>query len=353
MALTIPTAQNNPTWPAQAVLDSTDLQASYLLGQSIGVISGFALTGISGGSSIVSGTLSAGSFTISGNVTNIASTNFVTNSASIGDRRDIVIASGSTVSVIAGTPSSIANWSVNSAVNPPIKPAIPSNSVILGEVYVPGTSAFTTPTTGWYVDKTAVYNNALSSYGGTISGTLAVTSGLTVGGNAVIASGTSAGGDLANTYPNPNIQGAYLLVSYSGQTTVSGNLSVGTFIVPFNKVEYSGGGARQPSINTSTGVMTVNKTGIYQIQYTTTMLSGSAVIETGITVSGAPNIVWWGSGGSAALSGGAMFTGNIVLPLSSGTQIYISVGTSTATTAQLYGQAFHYTWCSLAYLGLQ
>ena len=159
MALIVPEAQNNPTWPAQAVLDNTDLNALYLLGQATGVISGFQLSGnlTSPSSTVISGNLASGTYTISGNNTNVSANPFQTPAASTGDRRDIVVASGTTVSVIQGTAITIAGWNNGSIVDPPVKPAVPAGCVLLAEIYVPGTAAFTAVSNTWYTDKTAIY----------------------------------------------------------------------------------------------------------------------------------------------------------------------------------------------------
>ena len=159
MALIIPESQNNPTWPAQAVLDNTDLNALYLLGQATGVISGFQLSGslTNPSSTVISGNITSGTYSISGTYTSVSAAGFQTLAASTGDRRDIVIASGTTVSVVQGTAITIAGWNNGSVVDPPVKPAVPSGTMLIGEIYVPGTAAFTAISNTWYTDKTAIF----------------------------------------------------------------------------------------------------------------------------------------------------------------------------------------------------
>ncbi len=72
------------------------------------------------------------------------------------DRRDIVVANSSAVvSIIEGTPCTVAGWTPISGVLPPVKPAIPALSVILGEIYVASTT--TSITSANITDKTTLY----------------------------------------------------------------------------------------------------------------------------------------------------------------------------------------------------
>ena len=62
-----------------------------------------------------------------------------------------MINNAGTVSVVAGTPCTVAGWSRTSTALPPVKPAIPANSIVLAEVYVANTT--TTVASGNIIDK--------------------------------------------------------------------------------------------------------------------------------------------------------------------------------------------------------
>lgn len=164
MALTMPTVESAPTFDAQAVPDATDWAALAAGVDQTGVLSGGAVTPHTGTDmavnvadlyAVVQGT----SYFLA------ATTNIAIANASTSDRRDIVIftpgigieTSGSGTAHSAackGVPASISSWSFAASVAPPVKPPIPSGSVLLREVYVAGSS--TAITTTCLVDKTVI-----------------------------------------------------------------------------------------------------------------------------------------------------------------------------------------------------
>jgi len=187
----MPQAQDNPTWPAQAVPDSTDFAVITAGEAGHGIINGLATTVASASAYTYKATVATGTFTVSGVAYSLGSATTVTGViAGAGDRKDLVsINSAGTVTLTTGTTSIVTNWQTTSVINPPIKPSIPSNNVALAEIYVPGSGSYTTPAATWVTDKSLVL---LTS-------------------NAV-TSGSAAGGDLTGTYPNP----AFAAVGTSG-----------------------------------------------------------------------------------------------------------------------------------------
>lgn len=142
-----PTYQNSGAYPAQAVIDGTDLTA-ITTGVSLnGVVSGCAVSPRSPATMGVS--VAAGTVIINGGLLPVAGGNVSISAASSGDRRDIVwaaLVSGSmTVGSTAGTPSASSYWQFVTQGTPPVKPATPAGAVLLAEVYVVGTG-YSSPT---------------------------------------------------------------------------------------------------------------------------------------------------------------------------------------------------------------
>ncbi len=138
MSFTIPNIEDAPTYDGQSVPDKTDWACLTAADLSTGVISGLAVTSTGTlGIAIASGT-----FAIGPNFYSYAGGSSTVSAASATDRRDIVsINSSGTITVTAGTACGTVGWNRTVSGNPPVKPAIPANNVLLAEVYVPGTAA--------------------------------------------------------------------------------------------------------------------------------------------------------------------------------------------------------------------
>lgn len=167
MALTIPTLESSPTFDGQTVADSTDFAALTAQASDQGVYVGCSVTPYTGSDMNVS--IAAGTISIGGKLVSVSAvSSLAISAASSYDRRDIVtVNSSGTVSVTTGTPCTTAGWSRSSSALPPVKPGIPSNSVLLAEVYV--ASSTTAIASGNIIDKTAlVLPDVLAevSYGG-------------------------------------------------------------------------------------------------------------------------------------------------------------------------------------------
>lgn len=168
--LTVPDLQASPTFDGQSCEDSTDDQARQLGDTFTGVVSGGAITPHTGSDMNVS--MAAVVVAVAGVVTSAAAvTSTAIAAASATDRRDIVIytpgtgietsGSGTTHSAACtGVACGTAGWSRSSTGLPPVKPAIPSGSVLLGEVYVANTT--TVIATGNIIDKTYIIPNPLN-----------------------------------------------------------------------------------------------------------------------------------------------------------------------------------------------
>jgi hypothetical protein len=189
VVLTVPNIESGPTFDAQAITDSTDQAARDGAPAGTGVVSGCGVTPHTGSDMNVA--IAAGVVLVAGvSVTVAAVTSTAVGAASTYDRKDIVVVNSSgVVSVVAGTPCATAGWTLSSApAAPPVKPAIPSSSVLLGEIYV--AHATTAIATGNILDKTMLTGGVFSvtspdaSVTITGSGTGAVT--LEVNGTAVI-----------------------------------------------------------------------------------------------------------------------------------------------------------------------
>lgn len=158
--LTIPNIESSPTFDAQAVPDATDWNAVVLAENATAVLSGCAVTPHGGDMnvSVASGTVEVAGVLVT--VNSVAS--LAVGAASATDRKDIVVVNNSgTVSVVAGTACGTAGWVRTSVGLPPVKPAIPANSVLLAEVYVASTT--TVIASGNLIDKTPTRSSPVTS----------------------------------------------------------------------------------------------------------------------------------------------------------------------------------------------
>lgn len=155
--MNFPTYENPTAYPAQSVVDATDLVAITYASDAIGVVSGCAVSPQSPNAMGI--TVASGQVAITGTSYNVSQTNISLSAASSGDRRDFIYAylNGGTLTlaVMAGIPSLAVGWSFASSAVPPIKATLPSNAVLLAEIYVRGTGgpATTSITSAEIVDK--------------------------------------------------------------------------------------------------------------------------------------------------------------------------------------------------------
>lgn len=168
--LTVPNIQTSPTFDGQSIDDSTDDQVRALADDLIGVISGCAVSQHTGSDMNVA--VAAGVVQVAGVLTSVSAVaSIAIAAAGASDRKDIVIytpgvgvetsGSGTTNSTACkGALSGTAGWTRNSTGLPPVKPAVPTGSVLLAEVYVASTS--TVIITGNILDKTLIVPIALS-----------------------------------------------------------------------------------------------------------------------------------------------------------------------------------------------
>lgn len=185
MSLNLPTAESNPTYPAQAVLDATDLGALALGLDRNGVITGCAVTAQSSPNYTVQ--VAAGDVMINDLHVHVAAVASIapTNASNPGDRRDIVVVNSSgVVSIVAGTACAVNNWTTTSGVLPPVKPAVPANSIILGELYIVGGASNTNLASGNIVDKTCILDFADEWFGDASDGSVTFDGSTTVLGIA-------------------------------------------------------------------------------------------------------------------------------------------------------------------------
>lgn len=164
MALTIPNIESSPTFDGQSAPDATDFAALQGTDDGNGVITGCQVSAQSSPNMTVQ--VAAGTVLVNGQSVAVSAVSSLTiSAASTYDRKDIVVVNSSgTVSVTEGTPCTTAGWTRNSGTLPPVKPAIPSNSVLLGEVYVASTT--TSIASGNIIDKTTltIAGNVVTSY---------------------------------------------------------------------------------------------------------------------------------------------------------------------------------------------
>lgn len=125
MPFTIPN-ESDAAFPSQAAPDSTDIAAITAASERTGVVSGCAVT--AQGTPDMTVAVAAGTVSVAGATASVAAGNVTIGAADgTNDRKDIVVVSNAGAkSVVTGT-----------AAADPVKPAIPANSVLLAEVYVP------------------------------------------------------------------------------------------------------------------------------------------------------------------------------------------------------------------------
>lgn len=142
MTLTIPDIQNitnaSNGYDFQAWPDATDWAAQSASEDGTYVISGMGVTADTG----LTVTVAAGTYAINGTVYTYAGGTVAATSASASDRRDIVsINTSGTLTVTAGTACGTAGWIRTTAALPPVKPAIPANNCLLGELAILSTTS--------------------------------------------------------------------------------------------------------------------------------------------------------------------------------------------------------------------
>lgn len=157
MPLLVPNLQSAPTFDAQALFDATDLNAIASALDGTAVTSGCGVTP----DTDMTVTVASGDVTVGGSPVSVAGGTVTASAASAYDRKDIVVVNDSgDLSIVEGTPCTVAGWTRTNAALPPVKPAIPSDSVLLAELYVAATT--TEIESGNIIDKTTL----LSSSGG-------------------------------------------------------------------------------------------------------------------------------------------------------------------------------------------
>ena len=142
MTLTIPDIQNitnaSNGYDFQAWPDATDWAAQSASEDGTYVISGMGVTADTG----LTVTVAAGTYAINGTLYTYAGGTVAATSASASDRRDIVsINTSGTLTVTAGTACGTAGWIRTTAALPPVKPAIPANNCLLGELAILSTTS--------------------------------------------------------------------------------------------------------------------------------------------------------------------------------------------------------------------
>lgn len=155
----LPTYADKPAHPAQAVLDNTDLIAISLGSSGTGVVSGCLVSPQS--VPLMTVHVASGQIAINGVVYSISAQDININSATTGDRRDIIYAwlSGGTIAFgyLEGTTSVGSNWQYGDTPTPPLKPTAPANAALLAEIYVIGGAIHTTAiTSDEIVDKRVI-----------------------------------------------------------------------------------------------------------------------------------------------------------------------------------------------------
>jgi hypothetical protein len=151
MAVVCPNIEDAPAYAAMAVRDAVDMWALTSDAQSTGVLSGCAVTATGGAMSVA---VAAGSVVVAGTTYVVSGSTLTIGAASTSDRRDTVVyTAGTGLQVIAGGPCGYTsgNWTTSvTSNNPPVKQyttgsyAVPTNSVVLAEVYVAGTGGTAT-----------------------------------------------------------------------------------------------------------------------------------------------------------------------------------------------------------------
>ena len=137
MSFQIPQAIDNPTFAAQAIMDSCDVVALSLQASGNGVVSGFNASVLGFVTTIAPGVASYNNQQFSSNGGNLTHA-----AADLYDRKDIVVVyANGTLGIVKGTPCTVQNWTEVYGLNniqPPLKPATPTTAILLWEVYIPG-----------------------------------------------------------------------------------------------------------------------------------------------------------------------------------------------------------------------
>ena len=151
--MNFPSYTSPTNYPAQSVLDSTDYSAIAAGSQNNGVLSGCTVSPPTSGMVV---SVTAGFVAYNGIRYAVPSTTFTITAASSGDRRDAIYVNLSDLNLsnagapaftyAAGTESTVSGWAFTTTTAPPIKPTLPTNGILVAEIYVRG-SASTTPTT--------------------------------------------------------------------------------------------------------------------------------------------------------------------------------------------------------------
>lgn len=151
--MNFPSYTSPTNYPAQSVLDSTDYSAIAAGSQNNGVLSGCTVSPPTSGMVV---SVTAGFVAYNGIRYAVPSTTFTITAASSGDRRDAIYVNLSDLNLsnagapaftyAAGTASTVSGWAFTTTTAPPIKPTLPTNGILVAEIYVRG-SASTTPTT--------------------------------------------------------------------------------------------------------------------------------------------------------------------------------------------------------------
>ena len=315
MPLTTPNAEDSPTYQAQAVLDKTDLAALSLAVQQTGVISGMTVT--AGGGYTVN--IAAGVIQVGWDQQNVtAVTGLAPAAASSTDRRDIVVCSTTgTVSIVAGTPTTetAVPWTSTSLYNPPVKPSIPANSVLLAEIYIPGGGG--TIASGWITDKTTITAvlsspwpeglvrlNSLSQMAAPTSAMMMNSQRLTNTGAGLVNTDAAIMSQLGSWIPDPNtwtlstntttVSSSMNTLSACVQTTCTGstiNTTPSTVTVGNTSGFPASGSFNVRSVSGGTNT-TVNYTAIGSGTTFTgcTLATGSVTTTTGDQVTGGINV---------------------------------------------------------------
>jgi hypothetical protein len=252
--LVIPDAQSVPTYPGQAVKDPTDDAAMLALSNGYGVVSGCLVSQDTGADMKV--VVASGSILAAWTAVAVTGATLTVTAAGSFDRRDIVVSSNAGVlSVVAGTPCTVSSWTAAKGaigILPPVKPAIPGGSVLLGEVYVPG--GVSAIITAMIIDKTPILSSpaGVTSFN-TRSGAVVPASGDYTAAQVTNAADKSSGSNqtFAATVVTPNLSATTSVVTpeiaitgepgaattsawvggTAGGAPVTGTWTVGSFIV--------------------------------------------------------------------------------------------------------------------------
>lgn len=137
--------QGDATHEGQAAPDKVDIDILVAGQVRTGVVSGCAVTQRAAGANM-SVDVASGTIVVAGTEVAVSSTNLgIANGDATNSRKDLVVVNNSgTISRVAGSPTTV-----------PVKPAIPANSVVLAEVFVPANRT-TSIVTGDITDKRVI-----------------------------------------------------------------------------------------------------------------------------------------------------------------------------------------------------